>query len=139
MNKEDARKLLPELITAEMILSTARYLATLEEVLDKRELDSIAPEEERLLKKMFTGAGLIARNVPAILNPARIIALGDKAAENPSWWKVNRLHFFCPEMTYREIGELLALTPHQVRDAVKNVELSESIYENLPPIKEKLI
>lgn len=139
MNKEDARKLLPELITAEMILSTARYLATLEEVLDKRELDSIAPEEERLFKKMFIGAGLIARNVPAILNPARIIALGDKAAENPSWWKANRLHFFCPEMTYREIGELLALTPRQVRDAVKNVEISESIYENLPPIKEKLI
>ena len=80
------------------------------------------------------GADFFFRLVPSILDPRRIVALGDRAAGNPDWWRANRLKFFCPEMTYRDIAAALRLLPHQVRDYCRNVELTTDVYDHLPKL-----
>ena len=49
--------------------------------------------------------------------------------------EVNRLHFFDPDLTRKQIAELTGLHPHQVRDAIHAVEIPAECYENLPEIK----
>ena len=78
----------------------------------------------------------VVHNIPSLLDPRRIVCLADMAADNPVWWKVNRLHFFCPELTYKEIAALLKITPHQVKHAIKNVKISDRCYDTLPDIEE---
>lgn len=67
----------------------------------------------------------------------RVIAALDMAAECPDWWKVNRLAFFCPEMTQRGIAEFLNIKTTTVKHYIKHVEIGENIYDNLPPIPER--
>ena len=67
----------------------------------------------------------------------RVIAALDMAAEHPDWWKVNRLAFFCPEMTQRGIAEFLKIKTTTVKHYIKHVEIGENIYDNLPPIPER--
>ena len=67
----------------------------------------------------------------------RVIAALDMAAECPDWWKVNRLAFFCPEMTQRGIAEFLKIKTTTVKHYIKHVEIGENIYDNLPPIPER--
>ena len=67
----------------------------------------------------------------------RVIAALDMAAEHPDWWKVNRLAFFCPEMTQRGIAEFLKIKISTVKHYIKHVEIGENIYDNLPPIPER--
>ena len=67
----------------------------------------------------------------------RVIAALDMAAEHPDWWKVNRLAFFCPEMTQRGIAEFLKIKTTTVKYYIKHVEIGENIYDNLPPIPER--
>ena len=67
----------------------------------------------------------------------RVIAALDMAAEHPDWWKVNRLAFFCPEMTQRGIAEFLKIKTRIVKHYINHVEIGENIYDNLPPIPER--
>ena len=67
----------------------------------------------------------------------RVIAALDKAAENPDWWKVNRLAFFCPEMTKGEIARFLKIKTATVKHYIKHAEIGEEVYDNLPPVPEK--
>ena len=66
------------------------------------------------------------------LSFSRIICLADMAADKPMWWRVNRLHFFCPELTNSQIGVLLDLQPYQVRDYIKKVQIPDDAYAALP-------
>lgn len=70
----------------------------------------------------------------AIVSPERMICALDKAAETPDWWKVNRLHFFCPEMTQHDIAGYLKVKKITVKHYIKNVEIPDSAYDALPPI-----
>jgi len=65
----------------------------------------------------------------------RVVCLADMAAERPLWWRVNRLHYFCPELTISQIAGLTGLHRHQVRDYLRNVEIPEDCYGNLPDPK----
>lgn len=67
----------------------------------------------------------------------RVIAALDMAAEHPDWWKVNRLAFFCPEMTQRGIAEFLKIKTTTVKHYINHVEIGDNIYDNLPPIPER--
>ncbi len=66
------------------------------------------------------------------LSFSRIVCLGDMIAANPNWWRCNRLHFFCPELTHAQIAALLGLQPYQVRDALKKVRIPDDAYADLP-------
>ena len=68
------------------------------------------------------------------VTPERIVCALDKAAENPDWWHVNRLHVFCPEMTQGEIGAFLNIKKTSVRHYINHVEIPADTYEALPPI-----
>ena len=74
----------------------------------------------------------VVHNIPSLLDPRRIVCLADMAANNPVWWKVNRLHFFCPELTYKEIAAILHITPGQVKHAIHNVKISDRCSDDLP-------
>ena len=131
-------------VTCELMLETARtcrdLLAAAErievEITRRRELpDGSDDRGIRALVREMRRIELFARAVPSILDPGRLVCLGDNAAERPDWWKVNRLHFFDPELTRKQIAELTGLHPHQVRDAIHAVEIPADCYEKLPEIK----
>ena len=131
-------------VTCELMLETARacrdLLAAAErievEITRRRELpDGSDDRGSRALVREMRRIELFARAVPSILDPGRLVCLGDMAAERPDWWKVNRLHFFDPELTRKQIAELTGLHPHQVRDAIHAVEIPADCYEKLPEIK----
>ena len=75
--------------------------------------------------------------VAKLITLERVIAALDMAAEHPDWWKVNRLAFFCPELTQRGIAEFLKIKSTTVKHYIKHVEIGENIYDNLPPIPER--
>ena len=131
-------------VTCELMLETARtcrdLLAAVErieaEITRRRELsDGSDDRGSRAVVREMRRIELFARAVPSILDPGRLICLGDMAADWPDWWRVNRLHFFDPELTRKQIAELTGLHPHQVRDAIHAVEIPAECYENLPEIK----
>ena len=131
-------------VTCELMLETARtcrdLLAAVErieaEITRRRELsDGSDDRGSRAVVREMRRIELFARAVPSILDPGRLICLGDMAADRPDWWRVNRLHFFDPELTRKQIAELTGLHPHQVRDAIHAVEIPAECYENLPKIK----
>ena len=91
---------------------------------------------ERFLKCVSDGSDKSDR-VAKLITLERVIAALDMAAEHPEWWKVNRLAFFCPELTQRGIAEFLKIKSTTVKHYIKHVEIGENIYDNLPPIPEK--
>lgn len=94
---------------------------------------------ERFLKGVSDGSDWSdgSDRVAKLITLERIIAALDMAAEHPEWWKVNRLAFFCPEMTQRGIAEFLKIKTTTVKHYIKHVEIGENIYDNLPPIPER--
>ena len=67
---------------------------------------------------------------------SRIVVLADMVAANPDWWRCNRLHYFCPELSHQQIAKLLDLEPYQVRDAIKSVPIPDDAFAALPPLTE---
>ena len=137
-----------ESVTCELMLETARtcrdLLAAAErievEITRRREVSepsdpSVRSVSEEIIFREMRRIELFARLVPAILDPRRIVCLGDRAADNPDWWKANRIHFFCPELTHRQIGELTGQKPTAVRDYIRSAEIPAECYENLPEIE----
>ena len=140
-------------VTCELMLETARacrdLIAAAErievEITRRRELsdgsdrsdgsDGRGSREEEILRREVRRIELFARLVPSILDPRRLICLGDMAADRPDWWKANRIHFFCPDLTYRQIGELTGQKHTAVRDYIHAAEIPAECYENLPEIK----
>ena len=130
-------------VTCELMLETARTCRDLTAALDRIEAairtcavspdggTSVTATAVREMRRIE----LFARLVPAILDPRRIVCLGDRAADNPDWWKANRIHFFCPELTHRQIGEITGQKPAAVRDYIHAAEIPSECYENLPEIK----
>ena len=94
---------------------------------------------ERFLKGVSDGSDRSDKSerVAKLITLERVIAALDMAAEHPEWWKVNRLAFFCPEMTQRGIAEFLKIKSTTVKHYLKHVEIGENIYAKLPPIPEK--
>ena len=68
------------------------------------------------------------------VTPERIVCALDKAVESPDWWKVNRIHIFCPDMTQADIAEFLSIRKATVKHYINHVEIPADTYEALPPI-----
>ena len=124
-----------DLVTCELMLETARACRALTAAAEETEalIRHVHPAgKEILLTRRIRRIELFSRLVPSILDPRRIVCLGDRASDNPSWWRANRIHFFCPELSFREIGELTGLKHTAVRDYIKAAEIPGDCYENLP-------
>ena len=144
-----------DFVSCELLLETARACRTLAAAVEKvparitRTFKSVpaspddsaaaspASRAEEIVCRELRRIDLLFRLLPCILDPRRIVCLGDRAAENPQWWRANRIHFFCPELSCRQIGELTGLKPNAVRDYIRAAEISADCYENLPEIPEK--
>ena len=129
-----------DVVTCELMLETARacrdLIAAAEETeaLIRRAEGSVS-RTDLLVTRHIRRIELLSRLVPSILDPRRIVCLGDRAADNPDWWRANRIHFFCPELTHRQIGELTGQKPAAVRDYIRSAEIPADCYENLPELK----
>ena len=135
-------------VTCELALETARTCRDLLVAVERIEISiarrrevsdpsdpSVLSVSEEVICREIRRIELFARLVPAILDPCRIVCLGDRAADNPDWWKANRIHFFCPELTYRQIGELTGQKHTAVRDYIHAAEIPAECYEKLPEIE----
>ena len=63
---------------------------------------------------------------------SRIVVLADAVAANPDWWRCNRLHFFCPELSHQQIADVLELPRRTVTRNLANVEIGDDVYKDLP-------
>ncbi len=124
-----------ELVTGELMLETAQTCRILQQSLETVDFETLDPERKVLLQRRMSRISLFARLVPSILDPRRLVCLGDRAAENPDWWKVNKIHFFSPELTCREIGALTGVRHNSVRYYIQTVEIPADCYDDLPEIK----
>ena len=123
----------PGAVDAQLMLETALTCRDLLRAMERGEFEVLGPDGERAAIAM-TRLDFFFRLVPSILDPRRIVALADRAAGNPDWWRANRLKFFCPEMTYKDIAASLRLLPHQVRDYCRHAELTTDVYDHLPKL-----
>lgn len=128
------RPLAVDYVSCELMLETARACTALQTALETIDVELTDSETRERVTRRVSRIALFARLIPSILDPRRLIAFGDMCADKPDWWRSNRNHIFCPELTNREIADLLGLRPHQVRDYIKAVEIPADCYENLPEI-----
>jgi len=129
------RELVCDRVSGELMLETVRACRALADLAEQIDVEITSGETgEKFLRRM-TRLTFLFRLIPSVLDPRRVICLADMAAARPDWWKANRLHFFCPELSHKQIAEILGLAPHQVRDAIKAVEIAADCYDNLPPME----
>lgn len=69
-----------------------------------------------------------------ILTERRIVAALDRAANTPDWWRVNRMHYYHPEISHQQIANLLGVSRQTVTHWINCVEIPEDDYDTLPPI-----
>ena len=69
-----------------------------------------------------------------ILTERRIVAALDRAANTPDWWRVNRMHYYHPEISHQQIANLLGVSRQTVTHWINCVEILEDDYDALPPI-----
>ena len=129
---EDARPIIVNTVSAELMLQTALACQRLSESLGFVDLVITDGETKENIIRKVRRMDALFRMVPFILDPRRIVCLADKCAETPTWWKVNKLHFFMPELTTRQLADLTGLEPCQVREFLKSIEISDECYNNLP-------
>ena len=75
-----------------------------------------------------TGLAVLRR----ILTLPRMIVLADKAAENPAWWRANRLAYYTTMKT-KDIARWCGITEKTCRKYINEPEIGEDAYEALPP------
>ena len=67
-----------------------------------------------------------------ILTERRIVAALDRAANTPDWWRVNRMHYYHPEISHQQIANLLGVSRQTVTHWINCVEIPEDDYDTLP-------
>jgi len=109
----------PETVTMEAFFEAMKALQRLQEL--------SALTDDAWLRKAV-------RMALCTVTPERIVCALDKAVESPDWWKVNRIHIFCPDMTQADIAEFLSIRKATVKHYINHVEIPADTYEALPPI-----
>ncbi|MBP5586661.1 MAG: hypothetical protein J6Y92_09965 [Lentisphaeria bacterium] len=127
MPDEETKPAKPELkLDATTVLAIAQAL---QHVRDLEELDSG--------RMTVAGAGTLSLRsglavLRRILTLPRMIVLADKAAENPAWWRANRLAYYTTMKT-KEIARWCGCSEKSVRKYISEPEIGEDAYEALPP------
>ena len=121
-DEDDGRKpraIEPETVTLEAFFEALKGLQHLQELSEL--------EDNAYLRKAV-------RLALCTVTPERIICALDKAAESPDWWRVNRLHIYCPEMSHAEIAHFLKIRKNAVKHQINHVGIPSDAYEALPPL-----
>ncbi len=136
-NEKAVRRIEVEYVTAELMLSAMRAIQKIDSLEELRERMLVTLRRDDDEREAAVPLSVLAHSMRSILlDPRRFICAMEQAARSPDWWSANFIHFFSPELTYREIGSLLKLNASSVRDYVKGVEIPDSCYDNLPEIKQ---
>ena len=127
MPDEETKPVKPELkLDSQTLLAIAQalqHVSTLEELNSGRM--TIAGAGTLSLR---TGLAVLRR----ILTLRRMVVLADRAAENPAWWRANRLAFYTT-MKIRDIARWCGCSEKSVRRYINEPEIGEDDYEALPP------
>jgi len=67
-----------------------------------------------------------------LLTLKRMVCLADRAAENPAWWRVQKLHHYEPGLSAGEIAELLNMPRKKVIRLLADVPIGEDDFATLP-------
>ncbi|OQA78270.1 MAG: hypothetical protein BWY31_04363 [Lentisphaerae bacterium ADurb.Bin242] len=134
---QESKEIGVDYITCELMLETSRACQSLQGALERVDVEiENAVTRERFVRRMER-MQLLFRLAPSILDPRRIVCLCDRCADSPAYWDSNRTHYFCPDLTYREIAALKKIPSWtSVRDFIKAVEIPTDCYDNLPEIKQ---
>ena len=95
---------------------------------DDPTLDEIFAEGNDVVESETGFAGARRR----LLTLKRMVCLADRAAENPAWWRVQKLHHYEPGLTAGEIAELLNMPRKKVLRLLVDVPIDEDDYASLP-------
>jgi hypothetical protein len=124
---EETKPVKPELkLDSQTLLAIAQAL---QHVRDLEELNSG--------RMTVAGAGTLSLRsglavLRRILTLPRMIVLADKAAENPGWWRANRLAYYTTMKT-KEIARWCGIPERSVRRYINEPTIGEDAYEALPP------
>ncbi len=127
MPDEETKPVKPELkLDSQTLLAIAQAL---QHVRDLEELNSG--------RMTVAGAGTLSLRsglavLRRILTLPRMIVLADKAAENPGWWRANRLAYYTTMKT-KEIARWCGISERSVRRYINEPTIGEDDYEALPP------
>ena len=120
-------------VTLELLLENARAIRDLRSAAEKIAVGDNDSDGKPIVVEL-TRAELLFRYLPQILDPRRIVALCDQVCERPEWYRVNRDHLFCPELSIGDLAEIHHLKRHTVRDFIRRVEIGQDCYRNIPNI-----
>ena len=67
-----------------------------------------------------------------LLTLKRMVCLADRAAADPAWWRVQKLHHYEPGLTAGEIAELLNMPRKKVIRLLADVPIGEDDFATLP-------
>ena len=127
MPDEETKPVRQELkLDSQTLLAIAQAL---QHVRDLEELDSG--------RMTVAGAGTLSLRsglavLRRILTLPRMIVLADKAAENPAWWRANRLAYYTTMKT-KDIARWCGCSEKTVRKYINEPEIDEDTYAALPP------
>lgn len=65
-----------------------------------------------------------------LLSDRKVIAMLDRVAYDPMWWRVLRMHLFNPEATHAEIGQLLGLSREKVTQTLKKAMIRDADFSD---------
>lgn len=127
MPDEETKPVKPDLkLDAQMILAIAQALSRVSDL-----------ETIKAGRMTIAGAGTLRLRTGVlilrrILTLRRMVVLADKAAENPAWWRANRLAYYTTMKT-KDIARWCGITEKTCRKYINEPEIGEDMYEALPP------
>ncbi len=121
-------------VTLELLLETARAIRDVQTAMEAIDVETIDAKTEKVVLRRISRIAVLYRFIPQILDPRRIVALADEAANRPTWYKVNRDHFFCPELSIADLAQINHIAQHSARDYIRRVQISNDCYKNIPKL-----
>ena len=117
-------------VDAQTLLAIAQALAHVQSVRELDEARLTVPLSDGTTGSMGGRAGLAV--LKRILTLRRMVVLADKAAENPAWWRANRLAVYT-NLSVKQIAHWCGVSEQTARKYIREPEIGEDVYEALPP------
>lgn len=117
-------------VDAQTLLAIAQALAHVQSLKELDEARLTVPLADGRTGSMGGRVGLSV--LRRILTLRRMVVLADKAAENPAWWRANRLAVYTT-LSVKQIAHWCGVSEQTVRKYIREPEIGEDVYEALPP------
>ena len=117
-------------VDAQTLLAIAQALQHVQSLKELDEARLTVPLADGSTGSMGGRVGLSV--LRRILTMRRMVVLADKAAENPSWWRANRLAVYT-NLSVKQIAHWCGVSEKTVRKYLQEPEIGEDVYDALPP------